>query len=146
MSTTTAESAGLQERRAHWPAEKLAEFDRNQLNACVGTELVSESPRVRVWLVRLAAGQRLPFHRHVLDYFWTVTSSGRGRQYLHDGSVLEKSYAAGETRHEIYKSGEFKIHDLENIGDTELAFTTVEFLDSANPALPVPDSVRTLPR
>ena len=30
------------------------------------------------------------------------------------------------------------IHDLENIGDTELMFTTVEFLDSANIALPVP--------
>jgi hypothetical protein len=27
------------------------------------------------------------------------------------------------------------MHDLENIGDTELAFTTVEFLDSANPPL-----------
>ena len=30
-----------------------------------------------------------------------------------------------------------------NIGTTELVFTTVEFLDSANEALPVPDSVRS---
>jgi beta-alanine degradation protein BauB len=29
------------------------------------------------------------------------------------------------------------MHDLENIGDTVLAFTTVEFLDSPNPPLAV---------
>ena len=34
------------------------------------------------------------------------------------------------------------IHDLENIGDTVLAYTTVEFLDSANAPLPIPDSAR----
>ena len=32
----------------------------------------------------------------------------------------------------------FKVHDLENIADTELIFTTVEFLDCANPPLPLP--------
>jgi len=35
-----------------------------------------------------------------------------------------------------------KIHDLENTGDHELVFTTVEFLKSANPPLAVPDKVR----
>jgi beta-alanine degradation protein BauB len=34
------------------------------------------------------------------------------------------------------------VHDLENIGTSELHFITVEFLDSANKPLPVPDSVR----
>jgi hypothetical protein len=44
---------------------------------------------------------------------------------------------AGQTSHLTYGPGEFKVHDLENIGDTELIFTTVEFLDSANPPLPL---------
>ena len=47
-----------------------------------------------------------------------------------------------ETRHEIHEKGHYKVHDLENIGSTELHFTTVEFLDSANQPLPVPDKVR----
>jgi hypothetical protein len=34
------------------------------------------------------------------------------------------------------------VHDLENIGDTELVFATVEFLNSANAALPVPQAKR----
>jgi hypothetical protein len=30
------------------------------------------------------------------------------------------------------------IHDLENTGDAELIFTTVEYLDSPNDPLPLP--------
>ena len=38
-----------------------------------------------------------------------------------------------------HAAGHFKVHDLANIGDTDLNFITVEFLDSANKPLPVPD-------
>ena len=143
MNLTMGEKIAPQAARSDWPSEKSAEFERNQYNGCVGTELVSESQRVRVWMIHLAPGQRIAFHRHVLDYFWTAVTSGRGRQYMHNGTILEKSYSAGETRHESYKLGEYKIHDLENIGSTELVFTTVEFLDSANTPHSVPDCVRT---
>ena len=34
-----------------------------------------------------------------------------------------------------FEEGEFMVHDRENIGDTELLFTTVEFLDSPNAPL-----------
>ncbi|HWF38512.1 MAG TPA: hypothetical protein VG322_08340 [Candidatus Acidoferrales bacterium] len=142
MSLTTADKYADSVQRLPWSAEIAAEFERNQYNGCVGSELVSESDRVRVWTLHLAPGARIPFHRHVLDYFWMAVTTGRGRQHMHDGTTIEKTYLAGETRHEYYKRGEYKIHDLENIGDTELVFTTVEFLDSANQALAVPDSVR----
>ena len=61
---------------------------------------------------------------------------------LSDGSMVEHTYKAGETRHEKTAAGHFKVHDLDNIGDADLNFMTVEFLDSANKPLPVPDSVR----
>ena len=61
---------------------------------------------------------------------------------LSRNSTVEKSYFAGETQHESYGPGESKIHDLENTGDSELVFVTVEFLESANAALPVPGEVR----
>jgi beta-alanine degradation protein BauB len=50
--------------------------------------------------------------------------------------------APGETRHESYGAGEFKVHDLENIGDQDMVFMTVEFKDSANAPLPLPAGVR----
>ena len=53
-----------------------------------------------------------------------------------------KADAAGETRHETYGPGEFKVHDLENTGDADMLFMTVEFLASQNSPLQIPDAVR----
>ena len=44
--------------------------------------------------------------------------------------------------HLSYGPGEYMVHSVENIGDTDLLFTTVEFLESANAPLPVPAHVR----
>src|SRR5262249_21213710 len=96
----------------------------------------------RVWMIRLQPGERIGFHRHVLDYFWTSVNGGRGRQYVHDGTTVEDTYAPGETRHETYGPGQFKVHDLENLGDKEMVFMTVECMQSANKPLRLPQSVR----
>jgi len=130
--------------KSAWPAAIAAEFEREKLNnnPCVGTTLLSEDERVRVWIIRLKPGERIGFHRHVLDYFWTSVSGGRGRQHLMDGSTVEYTYKPGETRHETYGAGQYKVHDLENLGDKEMVFMTIEFLNSANKPLPVPDKAR----
>lgn len=127
---------------ADWDATLKAEFEVNQVNGCVGHVLVSETERVRVWSLRLCPGERIGFHRHVLDYFWTALTQGRAISHYADGRVAESVYEPGLTRHFTFGRGEFMVHDLANVGDTELAFTTVEFLDSANPPLPVPEHVR----
>jgi len=130
--------------RSAWPAAIMAEFEREKLNnnGCVGSTLLSESDKVRVWIIRLAPGERIGFHRHVLDYFWTSVSAGRGRQHLMDGTTVEYTYQPGETRHETYGLGQYKVHDLENLGNKEMVFMTIEFLDSANKPLVIPDKVR----
>ena len=78
----------------------------------------------------------------MLNYFWTAVTPCRGRQHLMDGTTVEYAYAPGETRHETYGPGEFKVHDLENIGDADMVFMTVEFLESVNKPLAIPDEVR----
>jgi len=126
-----------------WPEQLRRELEAGQMSGVVGSVLVSETERVRVWHLRIPPGGRCGFHRHVLDYFWTAHNAGRARTYAEDGSVTEHEYTAGETRHMHYAAGEFMVHNVENIGSTELLFTTVEFLEgSANAPLPVPDSVR----
>jgi mannose-6-phosphate isomerase-like protein (cupin superfamily) len=131
-------ASALDDGPAHWPDAIREDFIRNQLNPCVGTELLSENERVRVWRVQVAPGERLPFHRHVLDYFWCAITSGQARSHLQDGRIVDIPVTAGQVVHSRYGAGEYKLHDLVNTGTTELIFTTVEFLDSTNAALPVP--------
>ena len=144
MALTMLDKSSDHSDKSAWPPAIAAEFERERqnINGCVGTALLSENDKVRVWIIRLAPGERIGFHRHVLDYFWTAVSGGRGRQHVHDGSTVEYSYAPGETRHETYGAGQFKVHDLENLGDKEMVFMTVEFLNSANRPLAIPDRVR----
>ena len=144
MAQTMLEKTSDHADISAWPPAIAAEFERERANnnPCVGTELLSESERTRVWIIRLQPGDRVGFHRHVLDYFWTCVTGGRGRQHVNDGKTVEYTYAPGETRHESYAAGEFKVHDLENIGDKDMVFMTVEFLDSANKPMALPAQVR----
>jgi len=125
-----------------WPPALREELEANRFNPCVGQVLLSETARVRVWSLSLQPGERFPFYRHQLDYFWAVLTDGRSRSHYHDGRVQERTYREGETQHLAFAAREYMIHDLENIGDTVLAYTMVEFMDSANPPLPAPDAAR----
>jgi beta-alanine degradation protein BauB len=137
MPMTEQIAATFDDAPNHWTEDALAELRANDRNGHVGMALLSETDRVRVWRIDLAPGERHRFHRHVLDYFWTALAPGRARSRYGDGAVRTFAYAAGETLHLHYAAGESMIHDLTNIGDTPLAFLTVEFLGSANPPLPL---------
>jgi len=140
---TMTDKPAVTKDRAPWSAELQAEFAREAQNPnpCVGSRLLSENDAVRVWMITLAPGERIGFHRHVLNYFWTSVNGGRGRQHVHDGTTVEYTYQPGETRHEVYGAGEYKVHDLTNIGDREMIFMTVESKNSANQPLPLPAGV-----
>ncbi len=128
--------------RAHWPEELQAEYEAGKGSGVVGSVLVSETDRVRVWHLSIPAGARCGFHRHVLNYFWTALTDGRARGYFEDGRITETTHHKGQTVHLDFGPGEYMVHSVENIGDTELQFTTVEFLDSPNPKLPIPSQLR----
>ena len=113
------------------------EFADRAENGEVGSRLVSETERVRVWHIHAQPGERLKVHTHVLDYFWTIHGPGRARNHQPDGSHFDVDYEAGDTRHFTIAKGERMTHSLENIGNTDLVFTTVEFKDSANAPLPL---------
>ena len=128
--------------RGPWPEAIAREFERARDNGCVGTRLISETERVRVWEYALGPGERIGFHRHVLDYFWTAVS--RARALAHAATARPSRRATSPARRSMRATARAspRIHDLENTGDAELVFVTVEFLDSANAALPVPGEVR----
>jgi hypothetical protein len=122
---------------ADWPEWRRLELEANTRNGRVGSKLVSTSPRVRVWHIVLKPGERIGFHRHVLDYFWTATRAGRSRSHSANGDAHYTSTAVADTGLYTFAAGESMIHDLENIGDTVLSYVTVELLDSSNEPLPL---------
>src|SRR5260370_33378352 len=122
----------------NWSQKLWRELEPANSNGQVGPRLLSECDVARIWEVRLKPGQRLSFHRHVLNYFWTVLNGGRAHSRTADGSTQEIEYYRGDTKNLRYHKGEGMTHDLENVGTTELLFITVEFLDSENSPLQLP--------
>jgi hypothetical protein len=105
-SVQTAEkSPAAANPRAHWPVELQQEFEDNRFSPIVGSVLVSETDKVRVWHLMIPAGKRCTFHRHVLDYFWTCHSHGQARGYFEDGSITETVHFPGDTRHLEVRAG-----------------------------------------
>jgi mannose-6-phosphate isomerase-like protein (cupin superfamily) len=103
-----------------------AELERAASNHDIGTALLLENEHVRVFEVRLAPGERGPFHIHDHAYFWTVVEPGRGLQRSDDGTQVVRDYRLGQTRYLTPSPETPLIHDLENVGDAVLRFITVE--------------------
>ena len=82
----------------------------------VGTKLLFENDRVRVWDLRLQPGQSTGLHRHESDYFYVVIGDG----------VLQGNYADGSNKPvQELSDGEVRfreidgedIHEAVNVGD-----------------------------
>jgi len=107
-------------------AEFASEVDGDP-NRDIATRLLLKNDRVRIWELRLDPGERSPFHWHTTTYFFVCVDGGRARTRFPNGTVIEMDYEAGFTWFtEIGDQPE--VHDLENVGDTVLRFTTVELL------------------
>ena len=103
-------------------AEELASAVNNRN---LGTTVWFENERVQVWDLSLQPGERVPFHVHDHDYFWTVTDAGRLLQRYDDGTSREVEVSVGQTNFLVYGEGERTVHDLENVGDTFFRCVTV---------------------
>jgi len=75
--------------------------------------------------VSLRPGERLPFHCHDEDYFWTVTDAGRVLQRYDDGTSRIVDVEVGDTNFLTYDGEQRTVHDLENVGDTFVRTLTV---------------------
>jgi beta-alanine degradation protein BauB len=110
------------------PADFAGELAAAPSNFEVGTTVWFENERIRVWEILLPPGERGAFHSHVTNYFWTVVEGSRGLQRFADGTFVVRDYLVGETKYLEHTPENALIHDLENIGDTDLRFVTVELL------------------
>ena len=125
-------STVVAEAFARWSPPLRKEFDDNAGNGRIGHTLVKEDDSLRIWETDLRPGERIPVHRHVLDYTWIALTDGRARQHCGDGTTREISFLRGQSRHFRFTEGRYHLHDLKNIGDEVLSFLTVEMKLGAN--------------
>ncbi|MFD0412394.1 hypothetical protein [Streptomyces sp. NPDC127108] len=121
-----------------WSPPLIEEFDDNEHNGRIGQTLLKETGTLRVWETTLQPGERVPVHRHVLDYTWIALTDGRARQHASDGASREITYVRGQTLHFHFEAGQHHLHDLKNIGEDVLSFLVVETKDGANEPVELP--------
>lgn len=120
---------GIVERGSFDLALFADELTEARGNLAVGNALWFENHRIKVWEVKLRSGERGAFHAHTRDYLWTVVEEGRGLQRFPDGTYTVREYRVGDTSYTEHTPDDPLIHDLENVGDTDLRFVTVELLE-----------------
>lgn len=105
-----------------------AELDQVAGNRRVGSRLLFENDLVRVWDITLEPGERLPFHRHATSYFYRCESGGLVQVRSPDGAVAVYESPMDEVQFHEIGPDDLVVHDLENVGETTVRFTTVELL------------------
>ncbi|MEY2421041.1 MAG: hypothetical protein QOI95_1108 [Acidimicrobiaceae bacterium] len=96
-------------------------------NQAIGTSVLFENDRVRVWDLTVEPGDRLPFHCHTTSYFFTCVEGGRMINRFADGNQVTLDVDDGFTWFTDI-GDEPEIHDLENVGSARVRFVTVELL------------------
>ena len=90
----------------------------------VGTELLFENDRVRVWSLTLQPGQASPRHRHERDYLFVHVTPATIELVPEQGAPSTERFGAGIT------------HQIVNRGDTPHHEVLVEFKGPSQSASP----------
>ena len=102
----------------------------SEVSSDVGTQLLFENDRVRVWDLRLEPGQSTGFHNHTADYLYVAIGGGTLQGLNADGSRKPvRNYTDGEV---VFKEvGDSEIHAAVNAGDRPWRNIVVELKESA---------------
>ncbi len=92
----------------------------------VGTKLVYQDERVRIWTLDLAPGEETGIHQHPCDYVYVVLAAGKTQTIDTDGTVHPGDDKVGDS---VYHSAG-KPHLLRNVGTTQYSNIIVELVST----------------
>lgn len=97
----------------------------NVISDAVGTKLLFENDRVRVWDLRLEPGEQTAFHRHSTDFLYVVIGDGELQTLFPDGTAdPPRAMQDGDVRFREVP-GE-SVHAAKNTGSTPWRNIVVE--------------------
>ena len=98
------------------------------VSADVGTRLLFEYKRVRVWDLNLVPGQSTGLHRHKSDYFYVVIGDGSLQGIDVEGNLGEAT--SMEDGHVVFRNiPDEDVHEAVNAGEQPWRNIVVELID-----------------
>jgi quercetin dioxygenase-like cupin family protein len=97
----------------------------------IGTELIFEDDRVRIWRIELAPGEEAAFHTHELDYTTVVVEGDVVERPNADGTVDRIELQPGAVMR--WYQGTLR-HGLRNVGSKPFRNVIVEIKNSSTGA------------
>lgn len=110
-----------------------------EITTDIGTRVLLENERVRIWEMTLAPGESSPLHRHLHDYLFVYATPGE--MAVHDGEtgeVTQQPSAAGFAYYREVGPTGLPPHRLENVGETTATHYLVELLGPSASEAPQP--------
>ena len=101
--------------------------DEPRISGNVGTEVLFENDRIRVWEMRLGPGQSSELHRHVHDYVFVYVTPTLLESREPGGKPRVRSFEDGFVQHTVV-GREGKTHRVRNAGDVTHRQIIVELL------------------
>jgi beta-alanine degradation protein BauB len=98
---------------------------QSQITTDIGTELLFENDRVRVWQMVLQPGQESPHHRHEGDYVFVYTTPSRMTAFLEGQPPSTSDFDEGYVQYT--EVGDGTNHHIRNDGTLEHRQILVEF-------------------
>jgi quercetin dioxygenase-like cupin family protein len=98
---------------------------QSEISSAVGTRLLFENDRVRVWDLQLAPGESTGLHRHTTDFLYVVIGDGKLQTAFPDGSREPPRHMNdGDVRFRTV--GNESVHEAINVGNTPWRNIVVE--------------------
>ena len=77
----------------------------SEISRDVGTELLFENDRVRVWGMELAPGESSPYHRHESDYVYVYTTPSQISAHIPGEPEVARNYQVASRRASVQQRG-----------------------------------------
>ncbi len=95
----------------------------------IGTELLFENDRLRVWDMTLAPGEASEVHKHVQDYLFVYATPGNNLEVREEGrEPWRRSFEDGYVQYTVVGKDGLVPHQLANVGEATHRQLLVEFL------------------
>jgi hypothetical protein len=112
---------------------------QNHISTDIGTELLFENDRIRVWDMVLQPGEESPHHRHDADYVFVYTTPSRITAFLEGREPSTSEFGNGFVQYTEVGPG--TTHRIRNSGTVEHRQILVELKGpSAAPTLQTPET------